>query len=1474
MTDNSLDNASAESEAIAYAGLHADLLSLTATRSGFEGLSAALIGNATSERIRLMPSGDQLSIDGVDDGDGQVRRAMQSKRYGAGSSLDQTSLRGEMDRACESFIGLDTWILATTKPFRGKEAEALRGHAERLGVGLIVLDWADETHGLPDLGVLCAAYPEAAGHFVKSPGALADLDALRAHPLFESSWRAVLRKLNRTDVGFGATREAACARLKTIHHDAAAARRLAGPSPAYLSEAPPVERPKLANAINDFIAGQKLVGALLGQEGAGKTWAAITALSAAAEDISVLPIVVSADNAKKHDDAFDAVVAALKAIGQEQGVRLQSPEEYWRRRLGQWASARAGTSDQPTVLILVDGLDEALKITWPSWLSAVLERRWKGLFRILLTCREDVWRRSLTLEKSLKEDLERLPVDIFETPERDHYLSQRGVDIGHLAEPVLESAKHPRTAFHLTRLAETLPDLKRVTRELLFFEDYKNRWEVKAGATPFNPEQFSELVRGLARQAREAALRQDALSITHAEVTTRAIALTGPDRLDMDGVLSELIDGGWCAADPNDPLSLTFADNMLPPAVGLALAQIVRTQPVEEIRSTVQAFLEPWGADDLTERMLRACAAGLVFDTDRVRDETLEVILGLWRARPFRSDAAEDFWRRIHAFRPEFFLSLCERHGGESGDWLLEWGVAHLWLDHPDQRDLVERTLFGWLASVPLPGESLAEDVAARRFYEHGRRRQIRRVRALGKLGQSDWKNLIGQERKGNAFPPALIALRVLAHTPKEPFAAALGAWAVSSAMSLSSENREAVEATIRRNTVDWSETSSRLGQIARAFLKRGDKTSLRAASLLLQATGKPEDAELAASSYQRRPRPIRRSDAWLARDGHRLRMTDAAKPSQMWVMLKDLSRHAIVPDVVPDPNLVAWLKARLSYAGAAEGVELAEINDDAFGAAMRWAPTETLALVARTMTQRSTPVAARLHLAKRFSPVLSISERRRASRLAAGEHPGLRADQLQDRLALRMAERPFQLQMRLLQTDPSGRTWPDMRGTLLSTPTDEQKAHLLAGLDFEKPDAGVWAKLWLSTEMIKRFGRPSAMPRLNWSAATRTSPPDKFARVLQLAHYVDSEEMAAVLRDQDWASQDDDGKPVKFLGSTLLALLPDEQLRPLLDRIDSFILAKVYNDRPELAQQAGQKLLERLEDELLKPRRDRSFGGDSWQYSKYQTALQKLFTEHPARILLLLEEAWSQPDLRDEIINSFGTNSAWFLARAAAASAPEFVARMWRETMAAERYSSSDTIDFFPSQLPAGALFDQLRAEMLERASPDNTLTAAIRAIGARGHGAALAEFVESELIAANPCRRAFAITIAGFMHADQHADKLWNVKLLADQGPGWLSQVQAEARSSFEKATYAKHWVLTAVEAKDEVAAFGAYLLFRTIADLRAFRWFKERKLAHPGNSWRSQWLNGDSEERKRIAKAIEKTRDRTSLHSNPCRNVLPKI
>lgn len=50
-----------------YPALKAALQALPPTRTGFEGLVAALLAEATGQRLRLTPSGDQQGVDGVGD---------------------------------------------------------------------------------------------------------------------------------------------------------------------------------------------------------------------------------------------------------------------------------------------------------------------------------------------------------------------------------------------------------------------------------------------------------------------------------------------------------------------------------------------------------------------------------------------------------------------------------------------------------------------------------------------------------------------------------------------------------------------------------------------------------------------------------------------------------------------------------------------------------------------------------------------------------------------------------------------------------------------------------------------------------------------------------------------------------------------------------------------------------------------------------------------------------------------------------------------------------------------------------------------------------------------------------------------------------------------------------------------------------------------------------------------------------------
>ena len=431
-----------------FPALHRALLALAATREGFEALGAAVIDELSGGMIRLMPSGDQQGVDGVSsEAASGPRRAMQAKRYRDRTALKLGELLSEMDRASEAFTELETWVLVTTRTLFAKEKEALARHAETLGWTFISLDWGVAS-GVPLLAAACAATP-AVDALLFDSAARRELAALRAGDLWRNPAADLVARLSAPRAGFIPAQHAAAVALQTLYDDPIAARHRAGPSPALLTEAPPVVRTQVQTDIGDWWSADEPILALLGGEGVGKTWAALEGLRLlAGRPEGPLPLIISSETARHSPDALAAVVAALVELGEEAGVRVREPARYWRRKLLLWR-----TGGGAAILVLVDGLDEAMEVRWPKFLASLLEARWNGLFRLVVTCREDEWAGDVGLGNGELGGARAVTIPNFSVDERDAFLTGRGVVLADVSDDVLAACLHPRTAFHLTRLA-------------------------------------------------------------------------------------------------------------------------------------------------------------------------------------------------------------------------------------------------------------------------------------------------------------------------------------------------------------------------------------------------------------------------------------------------------------------------------------------------------------------------------------------------------------------------------------------------------------------------------------------------------------------------------------------------------------------------------------------------------------------------------------------------------------------------------------------------------------------------------------------------------------------------------------------------------------------------------------------------------------------------------------------------------------
>ena len=1449
---------------VVHRALRDALLRLNATRDGFEGLIGDLLAAATDGGVRLMASGDQQGLDAIGPADGAPRRAMQAKRYGDTAKLDQTALLGEMARASAAIQGIDCWILATTKELMGKEREALGNHAETLGWGLIALDWSEAMPGLPRLATLCASHVEIA--VARLGSCQPELEAIAADPGFAQAQAIVSRELTGADTGFAAAQRAGRAQLARIFEDGAAARTIAGKSPAFLAEAPPVPRSVLRTVGDAWWSGQQQVLVQLGLEGMGKTWGALDLLRTLSSGVGgPLSVVIDSRRANGSADGFEAVVDVLSEIGTHAGLRLQDPRRFWHRRLSLWLAAINGP--RPQLLVLVDGLDELDPFDWRSWLAPLMTLERRRLFRIVLTCREDDWTHRLQLDDMLARDSVRASVGRFAPEERDAYLAARGIDPGDVSEQVREAALHPRTAFHLTRLAGELGDLKRITREQLLLRDFGNRHLLKGGALDANG--FKALVSAQATAAQAAALQQQAFRITPGALLDAAADISGHDRDRMRSVLSDLVSAEWFERDPDQTHLLTFKDAALPDAVGFALADAVRRLPAHAALQEVDRFLEPWGADDLVEKVLRTLATALVVDRS-VEDALCVAVLERWMEKPFHGSGGQDFWRRLHIFRPAIFLDLCARRAKFERSWLVEWGIASLWEDHEAARAEVEVRVGAWLSSVPLPEDHERGSAGYNRYVNRERRRQRRRLRALERLNPGVWTSRIGIPAADWPERATCTAARIVGFLPRLPFVPAIVRWAENQAAAGHVSREREIAASLRHNDIDHAVSLEAIRREAGRLIGLGPQTARKAAAHLLRATGEPGDAERADALS---PSTVRFLGARVQRgvgtDHDLLSLRAHDDQPRDAFLIAALAEHATDPAATLDVDLAAALASAAARLPPEDFPELFEQNGGKLAVLLRWHPERVFTLHRAFLAQvsahaASAPTFATVETASAVPTgaaadevdVLGTHETFRRHALGAlpfltDKEAATLASAVEARAApdgagrgaanaLRLARMPAADQIRLL-TDALPDDWPSDFKYLLNKPVGTEIDDLIKGIEMAGPRDAIWPRLVLAREMVRRFRtNPDGIAR-GWSHGIDHPDDDVRQHVAEIARAVDGRAAATqMLAARGPGAITSDGKDT-FERSALLLALDDETLRPLLGRLDLEVLTHAYLHRPALRADILIPWRAWMEDRLLVPRTSRSFGGSFVRFRDRDAAYAAYYAEDADAAVRLIRTAWEDKALRDNIIWEHGEGPAWPLVIALAPTEPGLVKDIWRGSLSTSGSGMWDgRIEEFPADLPPGGEFDDLRAEMLGRALTDEKLFGAVRTLEEGGHLDFLVGWIRMGLDAERALDRAKALTAAGFLDGTDAAVLLWADIDAKPMPAGWLGEVRRKARGWFGRVQAARHWYRLMSAADDEESAYRAFWLHTRSSDNRYPHYFRASGLKVEPSSWRAQWLD----------------------------------
>jgi len=1460
-----------------YPELRAGLLKLPATKDGFEGLIAGLIEAATGGRLALMSSGDQGGIDSL--GDARMaapRRAMQAKRYGA-ASLKLNDLVGEMDRAAQAYPGIDCWILATTLPVLGKERETLTVQAQRLGWGFIALDWSPGLYALPRLAVLCAAFPDITTQWPQLAPLRPSLEALAQEPRFSAARDLVIRDLQAADAGFIPARSAASAYLERAYDDPAAARIIAGASPSFLKEAPPVGRAALQSQALDWFTGLAQVLLLVGEEGMGKTWAGLDALrTLGAESAGPLPVVISSQRAAKNRDGLEALVSVLTEIGEHAGLRLPDPADFWRHRLACWSQTEEGLA--PCILVMVDGLDELDPFPWPDWLAPLLTAEFRGLIRLVITCRTDDWLHRITLSDLEPDRLQVESVGRFEPDERDNYLTSRGVDPERVSKPVLEAARHPRTAFHLTRLADELGDLTGITREQLLLRDFQNRRFVKDGL--LSSDSFHELVSEMAALAQEAALRQERFLIGEGVVLERASAISGYEKSRMRTVLSELVSGRWCQRDPKAGNKLTFIDAALPDAVGMALAAQIRAMDVSGALVETDRFLEPWAADDLVEPVLRMCATALVVD-EMVPDALCAAILERWQRKPMHGQAGQDFWRRLHIFRPDLFLDFCARHGSRSSDWLIEWGIASFWEDYPAQRERIEQRVMEWMSALPLPVVHASDQESYDRYMNRPRERQLRRLRILERLEPGAWQQRLGLEADEENNDRIRTAARIVGFLPRSSFVPAFVAWAITMAAAGRAVRDDDIAALVRDNDdrPDYDATLASLYSAIATLEASGLDLGRTAASHLLRATGLPADEVRARGLRPEAPKRRASSHATVRINPQgEVDLTERGLGQEPYWLFATLAEHAADPRATFSARTAKGLDSAFRRLQPSDVPEWFQEKGRVLPTMLRWKPDETIGLIRQYLANALLPptgdtAGERAHdryrqIALTALPFLTDGERRQISLIVDANH-GPQGEGRGVANALRLAHQPLSDQIRLLLDQPPV-AWPRDYKYLLNEPLGDEVTALILAVDFALGRDRIWPLLSLALALAKRFGCGKRPVARSWREGFAHADEEVRSMAIDLARIVGGRAAAIELAATDWSAETAGNDLRAFEGSELLLKLDNRRLRRHLHRLCPENLAHTYLTRPSLRTDVYPLWHAWMVDRLLVERTSRSFSGGYYRYNGRDKAYASFYADHPEEVRRLLTTAWETKGLRNNIRMDHDDGPAWSLLKAHARTDPDLFKTIWRETVGDSGNFWAGSIESLPASL-AGADFDDLHSEMLDRATTDEKLFSAVRNLERHGHRKLLLSRIATGLASPRAIDQAQAMTIAGFLDGTRSAMRLWRQLAHSPPGPGWLAQVYKPAHAWFERVTLARHWQRELSGALNEIDAFRAYWLSNAVVDDRFSLYFKTGAYRVDPQSWRAQWLDFFLSVPKSFREAAREDIKNSHYHGKRYNNVL---
>ena len=813
---------------------------------GFEGFVAAILGAETRHRFRGVRSGSQHGRD-LESESGPLRIKVEAKHYFS-SSLNQRELIAEVRQAVKGPDRPDLWILATPVEVDPDRWRELRAEAAGEGVDCLALDGSD--NGIGRLQVLAAAHRAAVMAFadaISSPADRQRLDAELASvaedPRYAAALAQVRNALEGTLLGHAdAATRARRALVSVLSSEREAFARFHQNVAVRAPSTATVPRRIISDFLTAWFQGPAITGrnvVVLGEEGTGKSWAVfnwLAHLAAQGLETVIIPFSAAAETLEPGTDIEMALPALL---AKWTGVR---GEDDWRIRLQRWLSGD-DRGRSPSILLVVDGLNERSEVNWATFFAPAFREAWAGKVAIVVTDRPAHWQDSCSSLNDLS-FTDRLLTDGYSAEELSDALTRNAVRFDDIPEELRCLLRIPRYCGLVCRNIDAMLESGDFSRARVLYIDAMEAKRNKLGY-PMTPSEFEDIIRAAAARHR----------VAQGRFSRAELAALLPFRDKERDVVGELTSGGTFVE--TRPGRFAVEPGRLAYALGMLLAEVVQEAAEDgadaaRLTEEISAWFEPEPNADLKVEAAAAALFHAVLEPNFPllgRKSLLIYWVGLRNWQRAAEDALTAYVMRV----PEDFIAAAEDFWARKG----ENGAAQSFLanafarfrNHARVAPVLEPAMTRWLGLVHTDGFSEMRERGTQVRWGATKNEILERLEPISADGSCvAFGHRLTVTDSDELMRIRRLALLLSSVGDKEALAEAFLGWAVSSAvMGVAVEAEEA--AWVLR--FSGRQLAERLLEGCGSLLSFQDPVADEAARFVSEALGTREAYEL----LERHPR-------------------------------------------------------------------------------------------------------------------------------------------------------------------------------------------------------------------------------------------------------------------------------------------------------------------------------------------------------------------------------------------------------------------------------------------------------------------------------------------------------------------------------------------------------------------------------------------------------------------------------------------